>query len=66
MTLSWTNESPAYWDAGKQEIVGDAPEGIFELPNLADGDVVPGDWWRGRRRRQDGRVRLVGCHLGRC
>ena len=46
MSLNWTQESPAYWDKDKQTIVGGAPDGIFELPQLADGDVIPGDWWR--------------------
>ncbi len=46
MSLTWTHESPALWDAGKQRIVGGAPPGVFSLGPFTDGQVVPGDWWR--------------------
>ncbi len=46
MTLSWTRESAPRWDADKQRIIGDAPAGIFDLRAPAEGDVVPGEWWR--------------------
>lgn len=46
MARQWIHENPAYWDEGKRTIVGGAAPGIFELGERADGDVVPGDWWR--------------------
>jgi GNAT superfamily N-acetyltransferase len=46
MSLTWTHESPALWDAGKQRIIGDAPRGVFSIGPFRAGEVVPGDWWR--------------------
>jgi len=46
MSLTWSRESPALWDADKRRIVGGAPSGVFAFGGLADHDVVPGDWWR--------------------
>ena len=46
MSLGWMHESPALWNADKQHIVGKAPAGVFTFGALAEGDVVPGDWWR--------------------
>lgn len=55
MSLTWIRESPAYWDADKARIVGEAPAGIFDtrLRALAAGQLVPGEWWRVER---DGKV----------
>ena len=53
MSLTWRRESPAHWNADKQRIIGGAPPGVFAIGPLADGDVVPGDWWRAEH---DGRV----------
>ena len=53
MSLTWIHENPAQWDETKQQIVGGAPSGIFELGSRAAGEVVPGDWWR---VEQDGKV----------
>jgi GNAT superfamily N-acetyltransferase len=46
MSLEWIPENPAKWDAPKAEIVGGAPDGIFELGQHAEGDLMPGEWWR--------------------
>jgi hypothetical protein len=44
MSLQWTHENPAHWDAGKAAIVGGAEPGIFEMGNYKSGDLIPGDW----------------------
>ena len=46
--LSWNKEEAPRWDADKKRIVGDTPKGVFDVryAELADGDVVPGEWWR--------------------
>lgn len=46
MGLSWIRENPPTWDDDKQRIVGDAPEGIFELGNYGSEQIIPGQWWR--------------------
>jgi GNAT superfamily N-acetyltransferase len=46
MGKRWIQENPAYWDAAKVRIVGGAPKGVFELGERAEGDMVPGEWWR--------------------
>lgn len=46
MDLKWIHEDPAQWDAGKERIVGGAPDGVFTLPDQTDGDLVAGEWWR--------------------
>jgi len=46
MAFEWIHEDPAYWDAGKNSVVGGEPAGTFHLPDLKSGDLVPGDWWR--------------------
>lgn len=46
MSLEWIHENPPHWDEVKDEIVGRAPEGIFDLTNYRVGEVIPGDWWR--------------------
>ena len=46
MSFRWMQENPAYWDSGKQAIVGAAPAGIFEPPAYEPGDLVAGEWWR--------------------
>lgn len=53
MAYEWIHESPAQWDAAKAAIVGDAPDGIFELGTRKLGDLIPCDWWR---VEQDGKV----------
>ena len=49
MSLTWTAETPPRWDAEKQRIVGGAPEGSLKIESFADGDSIPGDWWRVER-----------------
>ena len=46
--LKWVAESPARWDENKRRIVGEAPAGVFDrrYRELADGDVLGGEWWR--------------------
>jgi GNAT superfamily N-acetyltransferase len=46
MSLIWTLESAARWDAGKKRIVGGADKGIFDIDAVAEGELVPGEWWR--------------------
>jgi GNAT superfamily N-acetyltransferase len=55
MSLSWIRETPAYWDEPKARIVGGAPAGVFDsrLAGCAEGDILPGDWWR---VEEDGQV----------
>ncbi len=46
--LSWSKEESPRWDADKKRIVGSVPKGVFDVryAELAEGDVVPGEWWR--------------------
>jgi N-acetylglutamate synthase-like GNAT family acetyltransferase len=46
MAFKWIAESPPHWDADKQRIVGDAPQGIFENVQRTTGELVAGEWWR--------------------
>ena len=46
MALKWSAEPAARWDADKQRILGASPDGVFRFGELADGALVPGDWWR--------------------
>ena len=49
MALNWIHESTPAWDAGKENIVGGAPDGIFHLDNYKSGGMIPGDWWHVER-----------------
>lgn len=53
MSLSWIAEKPPRWDADKQRIVGGAPAGSLEIDDYAEGDSIPGEWWR---VEQDGKT----------
>jgi len=55
MSFLWIREHAARWDSNKQRIVGGAAAGIFDsrYKECAEGDPVPGEWWR---VEQDGRV----------
>lgn len=59
MTYSWIHESPARWDAAKARVVGGASPGVFDTRygRCAEGDLLPGDWWRVEDR---GRVVAFG------
>lgn len=48
MTLEWTPDRPAHWDATKARIIGSAEPGIFDarFARLENGDPLPGEWWR--------------------
>ena len=46
MALSWIREDTPRWDAGKEAIVGGAPAGALALGHFAEGDLVPGEWFR--------------------
>ena len=46
MSFAWVHENPPHWDANKAEIVGGAPDGIFQLVGGSEGQLLPGDWWR--------------------
>ena len=48
--LTWIHESAAQWDAGKEALVGRAPEGIFDTTQFVAGELVPGEWWRVEER----------------
>lgn len=53
MAFDWIHEATPSWDAGKDRIIGGAPEGIFRLDNYKAQGIIPGEWWRVER---DGRV----------
>ena len=54
MSLTWTPESLATWDADKAAVVGTAPAGAFpELEGKQDGELIGAEWWR---VEQDGAV----------
>ena len=46
MSFAWVHENPPHWDANKAEIVGGAPDGIFQLVGGSEGQLLPGEWWR--------------------
>jgi len=46
MALQWIREDTPVWDDGKQAIVGSAPAGALEFPELVAGDLAPGEWFR--------------------
>jgi|SoiMethySBSTD1v2_1073268.scaffolds.fasta_scaffold10076_6 GNAT superfamily N-acetyltransferase len=46
MALSWIREDTPRWDAGKQAIVGGAPQGALDVGRFSAGDLVPGEWFR--------------------
>jgi GNAT superfamily N-acetyltransferase len=46
MALRWIHETPPMWDAAKARVIGAAPAGVFNLGPVAEGAVLPGDWWR--------------------
>jgi GNAT superfamily N-acetyltransferase len=46
MGLDWIQENPPRWDAAKAAIVGEVPDGVFELGEFAPGELIPGEWWR--------------------
>jgi N-acetylglutamate synthase-like GNAT family acetyltransferase len=57
MSLTWTLESPAFWDADKARIIGGAPKGAVAVADPGPGAVLPGQWWRAER---DGQVVAYG------
>ncbi len=48
MSLEWTRERPAQWDADKARIVGAMTQGVFDrrFASCRDGEMMEGDWWR--------------------
>lgn len=42
--MDWSHENPARWDADKARVLADAP-GVLD-GDYADGQLVPGEWWR--------------------
>ncbi len=46
MSRTWIHEHPARWDAEKARILGAAPSGSLTLPDVAEGALAPGEWWR--------------------
>ena len=46
MALEWLRENPPHWDRHKAAIVGNAPPGVFDLGEHADGELISCDWWR--------------------
>lgn len=51
MSLEWIHESPSYWNADKERILGRAAPGSFsqDFSNLEPGELLAGDWWRVQR-----------------
>ena len=46
MTLTWTKENSARWDADKQRIFGPAELAAVGLAGPAPGEPVADEWWR--------------------
>jgi GNAT superfamily N-acetyltransferase len=46
MSLAWFHEDTPQWDAGKAEVVGKTPAGVFDWSPPAIGELVPGEWFR--------------------
>ena len=46
MAFTWVREDTPVWDAAKLSIVGGAPKGALEPPQLSLGDLAPGEWFR--------------------
>jgi hypothetical protein len=46
VSFEWIHEDAPRWDDPKDAIVGGATEGVFDLGNYREGDVIPGEWWR--------------------
>ena len=46
MALTWIREDTPLWDATKASIVGGAPAGALDVPQLKIGELVPGEWFR--------------------
>ena len=46
MSLKWIRESPGRWDKHKASIIAGAPPGVFDFGLVADGSLLPGEWWR--------------------
>ena len=44
MALNWVRDEHARWDADKQRVIGQAPEGAFTF-SYAEGAALPGEWW---------------------
>ncbi|MFO0729045.1 MAG: GNAT family N-acetyltransferase [Myxococcota bacterium] len=46
--LVWTPDAPAYWDADKHRIIGEAAAGVFDarFRRCKAGELLPGDWWK--------------------
>jgi len=49
MELKWIHENPARWDKQKGAVIGSAPPGVFDFSRYAEGELLPGDWWRAER-----------------
>ena len=49
MALAWVHEDTPRWDAGKARILGGAAPGSIDVPELAPGDLAPGEWFRVER-----------------
>jgi len=49
MALAWIHEDTPRWDADKARILGSAAPGSIDVPKLAHGDLVPGEWFRAER-----------------
>lgn len=46
MALTWIREDTPRWDESKRTIVGGAAPGSLDIPELAVGDLAPGEWFR--------------------
>ena len=46
MSLTWIHENPPQWDRPKADLISKAAPGIFNFGEIAEGDLVPGEWWR--------------------
>jgi GNAT superfamily N-acetyltransferase len=46
VSWKWEAENPPRWSAAKARVLASAPPGVFAFEGYADGDLLPGQWWR--------------------
>lgn len=46
MDWKWEAENPPHWNAAKAAVMSSAPPGVLAFDGCAEGDLLPGQWWR--------------------